>query len=63
MAIGETKLTWRILLLTELLWDNRWFDGKTIIFKLDSLVGLIIGKYVPRQGEIDCIFLFLILMM
>ena len=46
-----------------LLREDLGFDGKTIIFQLESLVGLSVGKYVPPQGELDCIFFSLRLMM
>ena len=63
MEIGETILTWRRLLMADLLQDDLGFDGKTLIFQSESLVGISVGKYVPPQGKIDYIFPFMILMM
>ena len=63
MEIEETILTWRILVLADLLRDDLGFDGKTLIFQLESLVGMSGGKYVPPQGEIYFNLLFLGLIM
>ena len=46
-------------LLADLLRDDLGFDEETLIFQLRSLVGLSDGKYVPSQGELDCILIVL----
>ena len=51
MKLEETILTWRRLLLDDLLWDDLGFDGKTLMFQLRSLVGMSSGKYAPPQCE------------
>ena len=43
--------------------DDLGFDVEILIFQLGSLVGVIDGKYAYSQGEIDCILIFLRLMM
>ena len=58
MEIEETILTWRRLLLADLLWDDLGLDGKTLILQLRSLVAMSGGKDAPPQGELDCIFIF-----
>ena len=63
MEIEETILTWRRLLLDDLLRDDLGVEGKTLIFQLESLVGLSGGKDAPPQGELNCILLFLRLVM
>ena len=63
MEIEETILTWRIPVLADLLRDDLGFDGKTLIFQLESLVGMSGGKNAPPQGEIGYILIFMRLMM
>ena len=47
------------LLLADCLQDDLGFGGKTLFFQMRSLIDLIGGKYVPPQGDLDYIFLFL----
>ena len=49
--------------MVDLLKDDLGFDEETLIFQLGSLVGMSDGKYVPSQGELYCILIFMRLMM
>ena len=49
--------------MDDLLQDDLGFDGETLIFQLRSLVWLSDGKDELSQGELDCILIFLRLMM
>ena len=42
-----------------LLQDDLDFHGETLIFQLSTILGMNGGKWVPPQGDIDCILHFL----
>ena len=63
MELEEIVLTWWIQLMADLLWNDLGFDVETLIFQMGSLVWMSDGKDMPSQGELECIFIFLRLIM